>query len=246
MPILAIISDVHGNIDALEAVLADVDAKASEVLCLGDMVGYGAAASECVELISKQCGAIVKGNHEDLTVRLELDNYPERVAAGIRYAKNTLSQKQIDWLENLPLVHVHETNGLFVTLVHASLKSPEEFAYLSTNQEAFLHFQHQTTLLCFHGHTHIPLIVLDEDGCIGWDAPSQRPVRHNNKRRTVVNVGSVGQPRDGDPRACYVLFDTDSNVLTFHRVTYDIKRAQERIIEAGLPLENASRLAMGQ
>jgi len=241
MPLLALISDIHGNIDPLEMVLADIKKQgATEILCLGDIVGYGAAPSECLEVIRQQCSIVVKGNHDQMAAENGILLYPERVAAGIRYARTTLSREQLDWLRELPLAA--DQYGL--TIVHASLARPEEFSYLNTDEEARRHFIRQFTPFCFNGHTHIASIALDGRG-IEWGFPDEQPIRFRESHRCAVNVGSVGQPRDGDPRACYGLFDAKDQEFILRRVPYDIKKAQSRMREAMLPWENASRLAVG-
>jgi len=241
MPLIALISDVHGNIDALHMVLADMRERgATEILCLGDIVGYGAAPSECVELVRSHCSIVVTGNHDQLASEGGEHEYTERVAAGIRYARATLTSEEMDWLRALPLVE--QTHGF--TVVHASLARPEAFSYLDTDDEALFHFRRQITPLCFIGHTHIPCIALD-GRVIDWRFPDEEPIRFRQSHRYAVNVGSVGQPRDGDPRACYALFDTEAQVFTLRRIPYDIKKAQSRIREARLPWENAVRLALG-
>ena len=245
MPCVALISDIHGNLDALEAVLADIEVQGvDEILCLGDIVGYGAAPAECVALVCQLCAATVKGNHEALLEeKSDLPLYGERVAAGIRHARATLSAPQKKWLKKLPF----DVTRHGFTIVHASLELPEEFGYLDDDAEASMHFKHQTTAICFNGHTHVPLIALDDEKSIGWGWPeANSPVQLRDSQRCVINVGSVGQPRDGDPRASYGLFDTESLRFCIRRITYDIKKAQERIREATLPWGNASRLTQGE
>jgi diadenosine tetraphosphatase ApaH/serine/threonine PP2A family protein phosphatase len=245
MPLVALISDIHGNLDALEAVLSDIkEAKADEILCLGDIVGYGAAPADCVALVRERCTATVKGNHEALLdEKSDLPLYGERVAAAIRHARATLSAPQKKWLKKLPfVVTIHG-----FTMVHASLEIPQEFGYLDNDDEARLHFKHQTTAICFNAHTHVPRIALDDEKSIGWGWPdANSPIQLRESHRCVINVGSVGQPRDDDPRACYVLFQTETLRFCFRRIAYDIQKAQERIREAALPWENASRLTKGE
>lgn len=243
VPRVALISDLHGNVDALEAVFQDIgDQKAVETYCLGDIVGYGAAPAECLEIVRERCTSSVMGNHDFMTVSNEAFMMPERVGAGIRYAKTCVSPDQMAWLGKLPLVvQVHK-----FTFVHSSLESPDEFHYLFTDGRARAHFKNQMTTLCFIGHTHVPQIATDNDGNIGWGFPDERPVRFGENQRSIINVGSVGQPRDGDPRASYGIFDTERQLFVVRRVGYDIKKAQARIRDAGLPEQNAFRLALGK
>ena len=243
MPRIAFISDIHANIDALEAVLADIDTQgADEIFCLGDIVGYGAAPSECLELVRSRCSVSVKGNHDQMASEQGIIQALERVSAPIRYAREKLTKEQIKWLKDLPLVA--EKEG--ISLVHSSLHEPEDFNYVLWMDDARLHFQHQKTPLSFIGHSHSPLIAIQAPNGIVLDVPGVASILLDPNIRTIINVGSVGQPRDNYPRACYGYMNTESLTFSWRRVPYDIKRAQERIKEAGLPWDNAARLASGR
>ena len=243
MPRIAFISDIHANIDALEAVLADIDFQgADEIICLGDIVGYGAAPSECLEQVRARCSVTVMGNHDQMASEKGVILALERVSAPIRYAREKLTKDQIKWLRDLP--KVVEKEGL--TLVHSSLHEPEEFNYVLWKEDARLHFQHQKTSFSFIGHSHAPLIAIQGQEGISLNVPGVASIRLDPTLRSIINVGSVGQPRDNYSRACYGWLDTGSNAFTWRRVPYDIKRAQERIKEAGLPWDNAVRLATGR
>ena len=243
MPRIAFISDIHANIDALEAVLVDIDSQgADEIFCLGDIVGYGAAPSECLELVRSRCSVTVIGNHDQMASEKGVILALERVSAPIRYAREKLTKDQIKWLRDLP--KVVENEGL--TLVHSSLHEPGEFNYVLWKEDARLHFQHQKTPFSFIGHSHAPLIAIQGQEGISLDVPGVASITLEPTVRTIINVGSVGQPRDNYPRACYGWLDSGSNAFTWRRVPYDIKRAQERIKEAGLPWDNAARLASGR
>ncbi len=240
---IAFISDIHGNIDALDAVLQDIDRQCIEVIyCLGDIVGYGAAPVECLELVRSRCSVSVKGNHDQLATEQGIIQALERVSAPIRYAREKLTKNQITWLKNLPLVAEIEE----MSLVHSSLHEPEEFHYVLWKEDARLHFQHQKTPFSFIGHSHYPLIAIQAPTGIFIDVPGAASISLDPNIRTIINVGSVGQPRDNYPRACYGYLDTKINSFTWRRVPYDIQRAQERIKEAELPLDNALRLALGR
>jgi diadenosine tetraphosphatase ApaH/serine/threonine PP2A family protein phosphatase len=243
MPRIALISDIHSNIDALEAVLADIDFQgADEIFCLGDIVGYGAAPSECLEVVRSRCSVTVMGNHDQMASEQGIIQALERVSAPIRYAREKLTKEQIKWLKDLPFVV--EKDGL--TLVHSSLHQPEEFNYVLWKDDARLHFQHQKAPFSFIGHSHSPLIAIQDQSGITLDEPGVASITLDPNQRSIINVGSVGQPRDNYPRACYGWLDTGNHSFTWRRVPYDIKRAQERIKEAGLPWDNAARLASGR
>jgi len=243
MPRIAFISDIHANIDALEAVLADIDFHgADEIFCLGDKVGYGADPSECLELVRSRCSVTVMGNHDQMASTQGIIQTLERVSAPIRYAREKLSKEQIKWLKNLPLVAEKDC----LCLVHSSLHEPAEFNYVLWKDDARLHFQHQKTPFSFIGHSHAPLIAIQNPNGITLDVPGVASVTLDPNLRYIVNVGSVGQPRDNYPRACYGILETEDHTFSWRRVPYDIKRAQERIKEAGLPWDNAARLASGR
>jgi diadenosine tetraphosphatase ApaH/serine/threonine PP2A family protein phosphatase len=242
MSLLAIISDIHANIDALDAVMEDIDSqKVDEIICLGDVVGYGAAPSECVSIIRNRCVKTVMGNHDHMTAQPGVLLASEHVAAGIRYARTSLSGDELKWLAALP----YQVTAYGCSFVHASLAIPEEFAYLTTDQEAELHFDIQESDVSFMGHTHIPQVVFPISERFIWSDPTKEPFKVGDNVRCAINVGSVGQPRDNDPRASYGLFETDSRCFQLRRVRYNIEKAQDRIGAAGLPEENARRLAEG-
>jgi predicted phosphodiesterase len=240
---IALISDIHSNIDSLEAVFRDIDhIGTDEIYCLGDIVGYGAAPAECLELIREYCSVTVKGNHDELVTQKGDIEYGERVAAPLRLARKQLSEEQLRWLQDLPLTHQNDD----FTIVHARLDHPEEFSYLQDEEDARQHFQFQEHQITFLGHTHIPLFVTEREEEIRLAVPSMSALKIEDGLRYAVNIGSVGQPRDNYPRSCYGLFDTDERLVMIRRVSYDIKKAQARIQQAGLPHSNATRLTKGQ
>lgn len=244
MALIAFVSDIHGNIDALEAALHDIDSReVDEIICLGDIVGYGAAPAQCVDLIRTRCSATVIGNHDELVIRaIDKLPIPERVAAGIRLAQSKLSFDQLTWLNELP--RLQQLHGF--TIVHASLDCPDQFPYISSDAEARVHFSRQETSLCFIGHTHVPIIAVEAPEGIKWVIPGDKSILLNGDQRSVINVGSIGQPRDEDPRASYGLFNTEHNFFQICRIPYDIKKAQERMRDADLPEANSRRLGVGK
>ena len=242
MPLIALISDIHGNIDALNTVVADIKKKkVDEIYCLGDVVGYGGAPAECVRYVMEHCTATVMGNHDEMAV-IEVILAPERIAAPLRVAREELSPKEKKWLKELPIMN--SVHG--VTLVHSSLETPRKWNYIHDGEDARTHFRHQKTQICFVGHTHVPMIAryAGSDGTY-CSTPGTDVIDLNKRSLFVVNVGSVGQPRDDDPRASYGLFDTEKLLFQIRRVPYEIANAQNRIKEAGLPERNAVRLETG-
>jgi len=242
----AIISDIHANIDALTAVLKDIENwPVRGIFCLGDVVGYGAEPKRCVEMIMETCALTVQGNHEALASLTEGEvaaGCRKAVSAPIALARRQLDDQQMSWMTQLPLA----ANIDPVMLSHAALNNPEYFHYIDEAHEAEAHFAAQETFVNFHGHTHVPAIWEDDGMGITCYIPSDMPVRLDERHRYAVNVGSVGQPRDSDPRASYTLYDFEERMLVHRRVEYDIARAQARIRKAGLPAHNAQRLKRGE
>ena len=242
---LAIFSDVHSNLEAFQAVIADMNARnVSRSVCLGDVVGYGADPAACLELVrSMQC-SVVMGNHDAAASNesnLEKTmNVPAR--AGIEFARQELSREQRDWLAHLPLT-LTEGDCEFV---HGSLDAPEEWWYVLSPDDVWLHFEAQTRPICFCGHTHAPMFW-------HWNGAGKLTVRHGEGRisipaegKTLINAGSVGQPRDRNPDACYAIFDPIARWVEFRRIPYDIAKAKGKIADALLPRFTADRLSEGR
>lgn len=244
MPRIALISDIHGNIDALEAVLADIERQeVDEIVCLGDIVGYGGAPAECLKLIRDRCPTTVMGNHDEYLAK-GLENFvlSKRIEAPLRHAIKSITTKEMEWLRSLPYTAgVHE-----FTVTHASLHQPEAFNYLQDDQTARLHFEEQKTPVCFFGHTHRPELILLQGKQIRWGQLHEGDVLLDRFHPCAINVGSVGQPRDDDHRAGYGIIDTEMGLFTLRRVAYDIDMAIQRIRKAGLPEENGLRLLKGE
>lgn len=240
---IAIISDIHANLPALEAVLADIKSQSiRELLCLGDVVGYGAQPAECIELLRahEKILTILRGNHDAYAAS---ENDPPDVSpetlAGIRWTRSHLSREHRDWLGALPLTW----QGSDCEAVHASLHHPEEWGYVLDVSQAAAHFAHQGQRVCFIGHSHQPKMFVEGDDR-ALDITSLESIRPDRKQ--VINVGSVGQPRDKDERACYLIYRRDRQDVWWRRVAYDISTAQSAIVAAGLPAKFAQRLAMGK
>jgi diadenosine tetraphosphatase ApaH/serine/threonine PP2A family protein phosphatase len=237
----AVLSDIHGNLEALRAVLADAVGRADDVLCLGDVVGYGADPGPCVDLVGERARAVVAGNHEHAVIgRMDLAWFNRYARAAAEWTRERLDADCAAYLDGLPLV---ATVG-DATLVHASPRQPQEWDYLVTEDDGLAAFAAFDTRLCFVGHSHVPAV---------WSLGSSGPdyargdvsVTLDAGRRYIVNVGSVGQPRDRDPRAAYAVWDVDARQITVRRVPYDIRAARAKIEDAGLPRFLADRLAAG-
>ncbi|HET7340600.1 MAG TPA: metallophosphoesterase family protein [Methylomirabilota bacterium] len=237
----AILSDVHGNLEALRAVLADCADDADAVLCLGDTVGYGADPLPCVELVAERAQAVVGGNHEHAVAgRMDLAWFNRYARAAAEWTRERLDDDHRAYLGALPLVR----EVADATLVHASPAQPEEWDYLVTAEDGFAVFGHFATRWCFVGHSHVP-----GAWSLGSSGPEHHPgateVTLERGRRYIVNVGSVGQPRDRDPRAAYALWDVDAGRVAIRRVAYEVAAARGKILAAGLPRFLADRLAVG-
>lgn len=239
-------SDIHGNLEALAAVLADAaGAGARAVLCLGDVVGYGADPVACVEALADRSVASVAGNHEHgVTGRLGAGWFNPVARVALRWTRESLGDDHRRYLAAAPLTAVVGD----ATLVHASPRAPEEWDYLLSAEDGLAVFADFDTRLCFVGHSHRPAVWSlgssgpGHDGAFpGW--PVEIPLEHG--RRYLINVGSVGQPRDRDPRAAYAVWDEEERRVSLRRIAYDLRTAAAKIRAAGLPDLLAARLARG-
>jgi len=237
----AILGDIHSNLEALDGVLADAQAAgADQVLCVGDVVGYGANPRECVDLMRELRIAVVAGNHDWATAdRMALEYFNSDARDSIEWTRQQLQPEDAAYLNRLPLVHVLDET----TLVHSSPFSPEYFDYLQTIYDVELAFDHLETSVCFVGHSHVPVFFVDTSPVDYFLRPE---LDIPPDQRLIVNVGSVGQPRDLDPRACYALYDTDARRVQLRRVEYDLQSASARIAAAGLPVANSNRIMLGR
>ncbi|MBO9358793.1 MAG: metallophosphoesterase family protein [Thermomicrobium sp.] len=238
-----VVSDIHGNLEALEAVLAAAG-PVDRVWCLGDVVGYGPRPRECVERIWEVAGpATVLGNHDAAcSGRLPLEGFNPAARYALRWTMLQLGTEHRAFLENLPEKLVLDE----VTLVHGSLRAPI-WEYVFTTEQARTNFRLLETRLCFFGHTHVPFLLSEEAAQRGERPlqPSDGMVIDTREGRLLVNPGSVGQPRDGDPRAAFLLWEPEAQRLTFRRVPYNIEAVQAEMAAARLPQLLIERLALG-
>jgi diadenosine tetraphosphatase ApaH/serine/threonine PP2A family protein phosphatase len=239
--IVAVVSDVHANLEALDAVLADQREMGAERLwCLGDIVGYGADPDLVVARLTGAGVLSVAGNHDRAACgQIRLGYFNAAAAAAAVWTAETIRPETRAWLEALPLEVVESG----VRMVHSSPSNPPAWRYVLSVAEAEGEFHAFQEALCLIGHSHFPgAFELDGDGVRYSRADL---VDLDPECRYLVNVGSVGQPRDGDPRACYLLYDDEARRLMHRRVAYDIGEAQRKIRSAGLPAFLADRLAQG-
>ena len=237
----AILSDIHGNLEALDAVLADAAGHADGILCLGDIVGYGADPVACIERVAERAQVVVAGNHEHgVTGLLDLSWFNPGARAAVEWTRGRLDGDHRAWLATRPLVLEIDD----ATLVHASPARPSEWDYLVSPADGFEAFVAFATRLCFVGHSHRPgTWSLGSSGPAHEPSASEIPLERG--RRYIVNVGSVGQPRDRDPRAAYAVWDVDNRQVNIRRVSYDVATARQKIVRARLPRFLADRLTAG-
>lgn len=280
--LIALVSDIHGNLEALQAVLKEIDALGAEdIYCLGDIVGYGPNPHECLGLVRSRCRAVVRGNHDSGAVgRLSLERFNSDGVAGLLYAQRMTHPDHLRFLRHLPYLYQKGD----ITLVHASPYAPKKFQYVVTEKRVERSFRHFDTSVCFIGHTHIPFLFeanrvferQPEQGELAYRRPespehpflavesgfseelesdeelkaaakeTEQPAAQSaGGYRRLIMVGSVGQPRDGSPRAAFGLFDSKTGEYGHHRVSYDIQKTVDAILKAGLPASLAKRLTRG-
>ncbi|HZP56492.1 MAG TPA: metallophosphoesterase family protein [Dehalococcoidia bacterium] len=241
---VAVVSDVHANMAALEAVLRSADAAGGieAVWTLGDIVGYGPDPNEVVRELRRLHAVAVAGNHDRAaTGQMGVEEFNPAAADAALWTKGQLGPGERGWLHALPLTH----EGDAFTLAHGSLRDPV-WEYLLRPDQAAAQFARQRTPFSLVGHSHLPFVVEEQP-----EGPRFRPARDGEtvalgQTRLILNPGSVGQPRDGDPRASWILYDAAAAAVTFHRVEYDIAATQERMRAAGLDRWLIERLAHGR
>lgn len=237
----AILGDIHANLEALTAVLADAKEQGvTHYACVGDVVGYNANPVECVNLVRELAPTVVRGNHDHYCSHDDnLSGFHPLAADAVDWTRKQLPEEMRLYLRKLKLVAMIES----FTLVHSTLDMPEMWGYVFDKLEAEAHFHYQTTALCFFGHTHVPLAFEKADGV---RCGLYTRIQITRGKKYFVNVGSVGQPRDGDPRASYAIYDMIRNQVELRRVAYDFRITQKKILDAGLPGRVAARLAVGR
>ncbi|MDG1150171.1 MAG: metallophosphoesterase family protein [Akkermansiaceae bacterium] len=238
---IALFGDIHANLEALDAVLADAAQQGcTDHVCMGDIVGYNADPSACLERVRENNWPVVKGNHdEDASGNHSLDSMNPVAASALQWTREQLSDEQRDWLRKIRMVRQVES----FTVVHSTLDQPQAWNYVTNKFDAISNFSYQFTNLCFHGHTHIPRVFVRDAKVSEVEADT---VVIEAGMKYFINTGSVGQPRDGDWRACYVIYDMPTSTVTFRRIEYDLAATQEKIRAAGLPDVLADRLAQGR
>ena len=238
-----VISDIHANLAAFEAVLQDAKGKWDQIWCLGDVIGYGPDPNECVALLREQNHISLSGNHDWAVLgKMDITIFNPEARKAIEWTRSVVSSESYNYLDSLPTM-IEEAP---FTLAHASPRQPV-WEYILDIGTAAANFEHFNTPYCLVGHTHVPILFAEELGSnkiLPYGAANNTPIQLN-KRRCIINPGSVGQPRDSDPRAAYVLLDTEKLIWEFNRVEYPFRQTQESMRLAGIPVRLARRLEFG-
>lgn len=237
----AIFGDIHANLHALQTVLADAQAQnCTHYVCMGDVVGYNAFPRECLQIVRELDCPVVKGNHDEQASMFgDQEGFNPLAEEAMNWTRDQLSDPEKEWLRALRL----QRQVRDFTIVHATLDTPHRWGYVFNQLDAAASFSYQHTGICFIGHTHAPKAYV-RDGSVRTLAIDTLPLQPGKKY--LINVGSVGQPRDGDPRAAYCIYDTVANEVILRRLDYDLPGAQRAILDAGLPPRLAERLAVGR
>ena len=237
-----LISDIHGNLEALSAVLGDLKKReVDSIHCLGDVVGYGADPAACLKLVVEHCDTKLLGNHEYAALGLQsCENFNDAAKASTEWTQQTLDDDSIAVMTDFALDRPMDD----MYLVHASPFEPSRWHYILSATDAVSGFEFLKQNIGFFGHSHIPAILREKPNGLP-SFQTGHDFTADPEGRYLVNVGSVGQPRDNDPRAGYVIFESDGLDIEFHRVEYDIEAAQRKMKEAKLPSTLISRLSAG-
>lgn len=242
---LALISDIHSNLEALRACLARARSLgADRYACLGDMLGYGADPAACLDVIMGLPGLrAIRGNHEQALISGSYEDLRNAIHEATDWTRARLNERQMEFIRGLP--YTLEAYG--VSLVHASLTAPAAWEYIYDEPQARACMDTATTRITFAGHTHIPRIYFETPrGEVREFSPEPDvAIALHHHGRYLINVGSVGQPRDGHQAACFAIYNSDTREVRFQRVAYDAASAAEKIERAGLPRRFAQRLLRG-
>lgn len=242
---IAIFSDIHSNLTALRAVLLDMEKqKVEKRFCLGDIVGYGPHPKECLALVKKHADIVVLGNHDEGIFNLEtIKDFNWNARRGLSISKDKLTKDDVTYLKSLKTVELIDKPE--ITLVHGAYSENQSWKYINDEESAYEEIEANPNKICFTGHTHVPFIFGDIHG--HYKKPSNS-LELGEKEKFVINVGSVGQPRDGDCRASYgiLTIENDKYFFEFRRVFYDIQKTASDIINLNLPVFLANRLFKGK
>jgi predicted phosphodiesterase len=240
---IAVVSDIHSNLEALEAVEKAIDGVGVDAIYfVGDVVGYGPDPNACTMWIMENADIAVMGNHDAAALgEIDIENFNPNAKKAIMWNSDQMEGWAFDYIKTLPMVA--SQNG--VTVVHANPQEPESWNYIFSLWDAERNFSYFESDFCFVGHSHQSVTVgMEESGQVSVLPGDSFTVDAGT--RYLINVGSVGQPRDGNPEACFGLLDTDKGIFAIHRAPYEFKITQEKMVKAGLPKSLADRLAEGR
>lgn len=234
---IAILSDIHANLEALESALNYVSENAiDKIYCLGDIVGYGPNPNECVELIANKCDQVIMGNHDHAVLGLtSVEYFNDFAKISTAWTAKNINDQNKEYLRQLAFTY--ETDQY--QLVHSTPSDPGLWHYILSENDAFHEFNHFQQHVCFIGHSHFPIVFSKK----GFSREKKLKLEKRNKY--IINVGSIGQPRDGNPMTCFCVYNPDKNILEYIRLEYDIDKTREKIMHAGLPTFLADRLTRG-
>lgn len=239
----AILSDIHGNLEALQSVIQDIEKKSVDpIICLGDIVGYGPNPNECIQMIKATAKINLAGNHDYAPMgKIDTSYFNHYAKLAIEWTRTELKAESEAFLANLPLSATFNGN-LFV---HATPYRPDEWNYIFSIDDAIKNFMAFEEQICFIGHSHSPVIFVESNNH-HYRVSLETQMTILDNERYIINIGSVGQPRDLNPRSAYAIYDTDTQTYRLNRVEYDIYKTQKKMKEAGLPDFLIARLQVGQ
>ena len=240
---IAVVSDIHSNLEAVEAVRKDIDSIGVDAIYfVGDVVGYGPDPNACTAWVMENTELAVMGNHDIAALgKIDIDTFNPNAREAIVWNSEQMEDWAVDYISTLPMVMTRDG----ITIVHANPQDPEGWNYIFSLWDAEMNFSYFDTRFCFVGHSHQPVVVgLNAEGQASVLPGSS--VKIEEGVRYLINVGSVGQPRDGNPDACFGLLDTEKGEFSFFRSAYDYTVTQGKMINAGLPEQLAERLAEGR
>ena len=238
----ALIADIHANLEAFEVVLEDAKKNnCTHHVCLGDVVGYNPNPRECMKIVRDMEMPCIMGNHDEYcALDTDLSGFNPHAGHAIQWTREQLSDEECDWLQRLKYLRMIAN----FTIVHATLDAPKRWGYVMSKLDAAASFTYQNTGVCFFGHTHVPLAFVRENNSVTGGKYDKLTVEKGKKY--FINVGSVGQPRDGDPHAAYTIYDLKAGTIELRRLEYDFEKTQAKVLKAGLPERLANRLALGK
>ncbi len=238
----AIFYDIHSNLEAFERVLSAYEVEnIDKYLCVGDIVGYGANPKECIKIIQDRKIATIAGNHDWASIgKFSIEYFNPYAKDAVLWTQKIIDTCEIDFLNSLDLICREDD----FCLVHGTLLKPGDFDYMFDLKDAENSFNILDSSICFVGHTHVSGVFIKDGENISYSR--KNTINIHPQRKYIINVGSIGQPRDGDSRASFCIYDNKEKAIQIKRTEYDIKSTQTKIINAGLPLPLAMRLSLGQ